>query len=89
VTERFSACWENEDFGYLQAFRDAEDDAGLPDLTTEEGARTWIESNPPANCFTNDKKVLSQILNGYDRETNDFYRWRLEYTQEELSVIVD
>ena len=88
VTELFSSCWENENPDYLQAFRDCENGASLPDLTTEEGARTWIESEPPAYCFTNDKKVLSQILNGYDRETNDFYRWRVEYTQEELSAIV-
>ena len=88
VTELFSSCWEDENPGYLKAFRDCENGTSLPDLTTEEGARAWIESNPPAYCFTNDKKVLSQILNGYDRETNDFYRWRLEYTQEELSAIV-
>ena len=88
VTELFSSCWEDENPGYLKTFRDCENGASLPDLTTEEGARAWIESNPPANCFTNDKKVLSQILNGYDRETNDFYRWRVEYTQEELSAIV-
>ena len=88
VTELFSSCWEDENPGYLKAFRDCENGASLPDLTIEEGARTWIESEPPANCFTNDKKVLSQILNGYDRETNDFYRWRVVYTQEELSAIV-
>ena len=32
--------------------------------------------------------MLSQILNGYDQGTNDFYRWYVEYTQEELSAIV-
>ena len=88
ATELFSSCWENENPDYLQAFRDCENGASLPDLTTEEGARTWIESEPPAYCFTNDKKVLSQILNGYDRETNDFYRWRVEYSQKELSELV-
>lgn len=88
VTERFSACWENEDFGYLQAFRDAEDDAGLPDLTTEEGARAWIENSPVSYCSTTDTRVLSQILNGYDRETNDFYRWRVEYSQKELTELI-
>ena len=88
VTERFSACWEDMDYGYLQAFRDVEGNVPLPDLTTEEGARAWIESTPPSYCSTDDSKVLSQILNGYDRETNDFYRWRVEYSQEELSELV-
>lgn len=88
VTERFSACWEDMDYGYLHAFRDVEGDVPLPDLTTEEGAREWIESTPPSYCSTDDSKVLSQILNGYDRETNDFYRWRVEYSQEELSELV-
>ena len=88
VTERFSACWENVDYDYLQAFRDCGDAAPLPDLTTEEGAREWIESVPEAFCSTDDRAVLSQILNGYDRETNDFYRWKVVYTQNELSALV-
>ena len=60
----------------------------LPFVMDEKMARQWIESEPLSYCFTNDKKVLSQILNGYDQETNDFYRWRVEYTQEELSAVV-
>ena len=88
VTERFSSCWENEDYGYLQAFRDAPGNEPLPDLTTEEGAREWLENVPSSYCSTDDQKVLSQILNGYDRETNDFYRWKVEYSQDELSALL-
>ena len=88
VTERFSACWENEDFDYLQAFRDCEGVESLPDLMTEQGAREWIESAPSSYCSTADSGVLSQILNGYDRETNDFYRWKVVYSQKELSELV-
>ena len=88
VTERFSACWENDDFEYLQAFRDCDGNEELPDLTTEEGARAWIESSPMSYCSTADTHVLSQILNGYDRETNDFYRWKVVYSQSELSSLV-
>ena len=40
-------------------------------------------------CNTNDKEVLSQVLNDYDLETNDFYRWTVEYTTEELSKLVN
>lgn len=88
VTERFSSCWENEEHDYLQAFRDVDGAVTLPDLTTEDGARAWIESTPHSFCSTSDSKVLSQILNGYDQETNDFYRWRVEYSQDELSALV-
>lgn len=88
VTERFSACWENEDYDYLQAFRDCQGDEPLPDLTTEDGAREWIESEPTSYCSGVDRAILSQVLNGYDQETSDFYRWRVEYTQDELSALV-
>ena len=88
VTERFSACWEDEDYDYLKALRDCEGDESLPDLTDETSAREWIESEPPAFCSSADKRVLSQVLNGYDQETNDFYRWSVEYTQEELSKLM-
>lgn len=88
ITERFSACWENEDYGYLQAFRDCDGNEPLPDLTTEDGAREWIESEPPSFCSGVSGEILSQVLNGYDQETTDFYRWRVEYTQEELSLLV-
>lgn len=88
VTELFSSCWEDEDPGYLTALMDGEDAARFPDLKTEEGARAWIESVPDAFCSTGDVNVLSQVLNGYDRETNDFYRWRVEYSQKELSELI-
>lgn len=88
VTERFSACWEDVDYSYLQAFRDSGNDEPLPNLATEAGAREWIESAPASYCSTDDKAVLAQILNGYDRETNDFYRWKVVYDQQELSALV-
>ncbi len=88
VTERFSACWENVDYPYLVAFRDCEGGGPLPCLTTEEGAREWIENTPEAFCSQPSGEVLSQVLNNYDRETPDFYRWQVCYTQEELSRLV-
>ncbi|MBR2618648.1 MAG: SpoIID/LytB domain-containing protein, partial [Paludibacteraceae bacterium] len=58
------------------------------DLTTEEDARKWIMSNPDAFCNTSDKKILSQVLNDYDQETIDFYRWKVVYSQDELTALV-
>ena len=47
-----------------------------------------IRSEPPAYCNTNDRELLSRILPGFDQETRDFYRWRVEYSPEELSDLI-
>ena len=39
-------------------------------------------------CNTTDKKILSQVLNDFDQETPDFYRWKVEFTQQQLSELV-
>lgn len=88
ATEVFGTCWENKDYPYLQALRDAEGDKPLPDLTDEKTADRWIHSSPEAFCNTRDEHILSQILNHYDRETTDFYRWSVHYTQQELSLLI-
>ncbi len=88
TTERFSTCWEQQDMPYLQAFRDVADKAGYMDLTNEQNARAWIETSPEAFCNTADKEILEQVLNGYDLETSDFYRWQVRYTGQELSHLV-
>lgn len=94
VTERFSACWADEDFPYLQAIRDnaAKDSissaGSVPDLSDEQTARNWILSSPEALCNTSDPDLLSTILNSYDQETADFYRWKVEYTQAGLSDLL-
>lgn len=89
ITEEFQYCWEDKEYSYLKAVTDTEpQDNALPDLTIEEEAEKWIRSNPASFCNTDDKQVLSQVLNDYDQETKDFYRWRVEYTQEELSALI-
>ena len=88
VYEEFENCWEPVHHPYLEACRDGENEADFPDLTKEEAAADWIMSSPRAFCNTNDKDVLRQVLNNYDQETADFYRWRVEYSQEELSALV-
>lgn len=94
VSERFSACWADEDFTYLQAIRDtyAENSTSpagsVPDLSDEQTAREWILSSPEAFCNTADSCLLSTVLNSYDQETADFYRWKVEYTQAGLSDLL-
>lgn len=89
ATERFSACWENVDYDYLQAFRDSEDKGDFCDLTDEAAARRWIEGSPTAFCNTTERAVLAQVLKGYDCETNDFYRWQVRYTREQLTRLIE
>ena len=90
VSEEFQYCWENTPKSYLTAVRDLAlgVKATLPDLTNEQEAEKWIRSNPPAFCNTQDKKVLSQVLNDYDQETADFYRWKVTLTQEKLQQLI-
>ena len=72
MMERFSTCWEDRDYPYLQA---------LPDTPGEE---------PAGRCFcdTSDERILAQVLNDYDLETKDFYRWEVRYTRAQLSELV-
>ena len=101
--EEFQYCWEDKEYSYLQKQRDfrifnprtcdlsiktTRPGSGLPDLTDELEAHHWIRTSPPAFCNTADKHILSQVLNNYDQETTDFYRWKVEYTQDELSALI-
>ena len=88
VLEQFENCWESKHYGYLEARRDSKDESDFPDLANESNAARWIASSPDAFCNTADKRILSQVLNNYDQETTDFYRWRVEYTQSELSELI-
>ena len=94
ATEEFEYCWEDKHLSYLTSVRDIAPGnlsgirPALPDLTREEEAEKWIRSNPPSFCHTEDEEILRQVLNDYDRETTDFYRWRVEYTQDELSGLI-
>ena len=87
ATELFENAWANEHYDYLEPVRD-EIGTPLPDLTIEENAQEFIRTSPSAYCNTTDARVLSQVLNNYDQETKDFYRWTVRYTKEELSEII-
>lgn len=86
--EEFQYCWEGIKHPYLSKQRDSKTGSGLPDLRVESEADQWIRTSPEAFCNTKDKKILSQVLNNYDQETNDFYRWKIEYKQDELSELI-
>ena len=55
----------------------------------EDTPKPYLVSFPDPYCNTNDKHILSQVLNDFDQETPDFYRWTVKYTQEQLSELVN
>jgi len=90
VTEVFENVWEPVNHIYLQKIVDNNivPEGFSLELEHEDTARLWITGNPAAFCNTSDKKVLKQVLNDYDQETNDFFRWKVVYSQDELSELV-
>lgn len=91
VSEVFESCWADEHYPYLERVVDsksAESVMSTPDLTVEANAEAWIRGEYDSFCNTKDKDILSQVLNNYDQETTDFYRWKVEYTTEQLSELV-
>ena len=90
ITEEFQYCWEDTPKTYLTAVRDIALGVEhiLPNLTNEEEAEKWIRFNPPAFCNTQDKKILSEVLNDYDQETVNFYRWKETLSQEKLQQLI-
>ena len=90
IAETFENVWEPEAHSYLQAIIDnPETPEGFEtDLTSESASDKWIRNAPPAFCNTRDKEVLSQVLNDYDQETKDFYRWNLTYQQADLAELI-
>ena len=87
VFEEFENCWEPRHYHYLGVRYDDVDENKYPNLRDEKTAVSFIMSRPDAFCNTSDAKILSQVLNNYDQETTDFYRWKVEYTADEVSEI--
>jgi SpoIID/LytB domain protein len=86
LTEDFDTAWDNERVPYLTSISDAS--ILHQSIRTEEEASAWILSEPEAYCHTKDEGLLKKILPYFDRETKDFFRWRVEYSQTELEEIL-
>lgn len=88
-TEIFSSCWQDVDVPYLKGFRDVSEKEDKDwNLQDESNAKAFILDDVPAWCNTRDKDILKQVLKDYDFQTEDFYRWKIEYTQEEISSLL-
>ena len=79
---RFSKCCG----GVTEEFQYCWEDTPKPYLVSVPDAAT-PDGDP--FCHTHDKHILSQVLNDYDQETSDFYRWQVEYTQEQLRELIE
>ena len=55
----------------------------------EDVPKPYLVSFHDPYCNTSDRHILSQVLNDFDQETPDFYRWTVEYTQEQLSELIN
>ena len=86
LTEEFATAWDDNPVPYLESISDASISHRL--IRTEEDARRWILSDPEAFCNTKDEGLLEKILPDLDRETENFFRWRVEYSREELKEIL-
>jgi len=90
ASEVFENVWENVNHPYLtQVIDNKEIPKGFDiNLSIEENAVKWIHNSPEAYCNTTDEEVLAQVLNDYDRDLKEFYRWRVSYTQKQLADLI-
>ncbi len=90
IAELFENVWEPVQHPYLTKVidNDTAPEGFDLDLTNEAAAAAWITGNPPAFCNTNDKEVLRQVLNDYDQETADFFRWKVILSQKEIKRLL-
>lgn len=86
MTENFNTAWGDQPVPYLTSISDSP--LNHRPISTEEEVRVWIFSKPCAYCNTMDKDLLERILTDMDRETENYFRWRVEYSRVELEEIL-
>jgi stage II sporulation protein D len=85
-TELFENCWEETPIPYLQSVSDSS--MNYPLILNEVDAERWITSSPDVYCNTTDGNMLQHVLPSFDQETTDFFRWKIEYSREQLEEIL-
>ncbi len=89
IAELFENCWQPEHYDYLLPVEDKPNGGIKEKIMTEAEVEAFIKTPPAGDfCNTTDAKVLSQVLNSYDQETPDFYRWKVSYSQEEITELI-
>ncbi len=89
ISELFQSCWQDKHYDYLLPVEDKPNSKVCTEKMTEQDLEQFVK-HPSAGdfCNTTDAVVLSQVLNSYDQETPDFYRWQVEYSQIEVSQLL-
>ncbi len=86
LTEGFETAWADKHIPYLTSISDAP--VAHSPIETEEDAARWVLSEPDAYCNTKDAALLKNILPDFDQETKTFFRWKVDYSREELEEIL-
>jgi SpoIID/LytB domain protein len=86
LTEEFDTAWDDKRVFYLTSISDAP--VSHHPIATEEEASAWILSEPEAYCNLKDQYLLERILPDFDRNTKNFFRWRVQYSRTELEEIL-
>jgi SpoIID/LytB domain protein len=86
LTENFDTAWDDKQIPYLTTVSDAP--VSHPPIRTEKEASEWILLPPDAYCRVTNEHLLEKILPGFDRETKNFFRWKVEYSRKELEGIL-
>ncbi|MBN1463838.1 MAG: SpoIID/LytB domain-containing protein [Paludibacteraceae bacterium] len=89
IAELFENCWQPQHHPYLLPVEDKPNGGVKSECFSETDFNAFIRNPLPGDfCNTTDIKVLKQVLNHYDQETADFYRWTVKYTQAELALLI-
>lgn len=86
ITDNFQSAWDDTPIPYLTSVCDSP--APYDSIRTEADAERWFLSSPDVYCNTRDEHILTQILPSFDRETTDFFRWKVAFTRQTLEGII-
>lgn len=70
--------------GVTEEYRTAWEDRRVPYLVSIPDT----DASGQVYCDTKDRALLAQVLPGFDQETQDFYRWTVKYSGEEIRELV-
>jgi stage II sporulation protein D len=86
LSDNYENVWDDTSVPYLRSISDSP--TTYPAVHTEADAEHWILSHPESYCNTSDVKILKQVLPSFDQETTDFFRWKVEYSRQELEHLI-
>ena len=89
VTEAFSVAWADDEVPYLVPVLDGPSEwAPLPDLAHDDALREYLLEPLDVYCNCTDEQILAAILTPHDRETRDFFRWKIQLSAAETSDLL-